>query len=96
MMQNSGLMNSLNTLGSLPMAYGIGLPILVTLRGSLDDKNMTQHPIGLATRGILDELRLDIFDLPRRQGLESTICSIAGMQSDVRRPYVLLVDGGEP
>lgn len=95
MMQNSGLVNSLNTLGSLAVAYGIGLPILVTLRGDRDDQNMTQRPIGLATRGIIGELGLDIFDLPRRQNLEPMICRIANMRSDAHRPYVLLVGGRE-
>ncbi|EYT65530.1 phosphonopyruvate decarboxylase [Curtobacterium flaccumfaciens UCD-AKU] len=52
MMQNSGFANALNTLGSLVIAYGLPLPMLVTLRGGPDDPNPTQQPVGQATPDI--------------------------------------------
>lgn len=56
--QNSGLANSLNTLGSLAIAYRVSLTVLVTMRGSPTDTNPTQIPIGFATRGFLNGLGL--------------------------------------
>jgi len=43
-MQASGLLNSLNSLGSLAVAYRLPLLLFVSMRGSLVDKNLTQAP----------------------------------------------------
>ncbi|MBD7957904.1 hypothetical protein H9651_09670 [Microbacterium sp. Sa4CUA7] len=56
MMQNSGFANSLNTLGSLLMAYSLRVPIVVTLRGGVSDENPAQMPFGRATKQICASL----------------------------------------
>lgn len=56
--QNSGLANSFNTIGSLALAYNIPLCLMVTLRGSADELNATQMPVGRATESMLDALSL--------------------------------------
>lgn len=49
MIQNSGLGNSLNALGSLAVAYRVPLVVLVSLRGDELDDNPVQAPMGRAT-----------------------------------------------
>lgn len=58
--QNSGLANSLNTLGSLVISYEAPIPILVTIRGLRGDPNPAQVPIGNATIPILSTLGCDL------------------------------------
>ncbi|OAG71904.1 hypothetical protein A0J51_02912 [Gluconobacter japonicus] len=50
LMQSSGLLNSLNCLGSLAVAYRIPLVCLISMRGGTSDHNLTQRPVGNATR----------------------------------------------
>jgi sulfopyruvate decarboxylase alpha subunit len=55
-MQNSGLGNSVNTLGSLNVASQIPVVLVISQRGDLGEFNPAQIPIGQATERILDAL----------------------------------------
>ncbi len=56
LMQNSGLGNSVNTLGSLNVASQIPLVLVISHRGDLGEFNPAQVPMGQATGPILDAL----------------------------------------
>lgn len=56
MMQSSGLMSALNTVGSLLVAYAIPLTMLVAMRGGPLEKNPTQIPAGRAVVAALTEI----------------------------------------
>ena len=49
MMQCSGLGNALNAIGSLCLPYGIGVPMILSMRGTLGEANPSQVPMGRAT-----------------------------------------------
>ena len=56
LMQNSGLGNSVNALGSLCGASQIPLVLVISHRGDLGEFNPAQVPMGQATEPILDAL----------------------------------------
>src|SRR5919199_2126473 len=56
MVQCSGLGNSLNAIGSLVIPYGLAFPVLVSMRGTLGERNAAQMPLGRATVGMLSAL----------------------------------------
>ena len=52
LMQNSGLGNALNAFGSFAIPYGIGVPLVLSMRGTLGEANPSQVPMGRATPDI--------------------------------------------
>ena len=56
LMQNSGLGNCVNTLGSLNVASQIPVVLVISHRGDLAEFNPAQVPMGQATERILDAL----------------------------------------
>jgi sulfopyruvate decarboxylase TPP-binding subunit len=73
LIQNTGLGNSLNALGSLAMAYRIPFPLVISLRGELGEFNPAQLVMGRAVRGCLDALGIQHFTLEREDEVEVTI-----------------------
>ena len=71
LMQNSGLGNSANALGSLCMASQIPMVLVISHRGDLGEFNPAQVPMGQATGPILDALGIR----------HITPCSIAEMEA---------------
>jgi sulfopyruvate decarboxylase alpha subunit len=49
LMQSSGLGNAINALGSLAVPYRLGIPLVVSMRGTLGEANPSQVPMGRAT-----------------------------------------------
>ena len=69
-MQCSGLGNALNAVGSLCLPYGLGVPMVISMRGTLGEGNPAQVPMGRATPALLAALAVQAFDLvdPARAG----------------------------
>jgi sulfopyruvate decarboxylase subunit alpha len=61
LMQCSGLGNALNALGSFAIPYAIGIPLVLSMRGTLGEENPSQVPMGRATAGLLDALGVQAF-----------------------------------
>lgn len=61
LMQCSGLGNALNALASFPIPYGIGIPLVLSMRGTLGERNPSQVPMGRATLGLLGSLAIQAF-----------------------------------
>ena len=80
LMQCSGLGNALNTLGSLVIPYGIGVPLVISMRGTLGERNPSQIPIGRATRALLESLGIPAYSIRTREQIPHTI---SGMLSNV-------------
>jgi sulfopyruvate decarboxylase alpha subunit len=78
--QSSGLGNSLNALASLAVPARLGLPLVISMRGSLGESNPSQVPIGQATSSILSAVGIQSFPLHAAgdaAGLASGICALA-------------------
>src|SRR4051812_17188624 len=54
LLQCSGLGNALNALGSLVVPYGYGFPAVLSMRGTLGERNPAQMPLGRTTTGMLE------------------------------------------
>ncbi len=63
LMQSSGLGNALNALGSLAVPYRLGLPLVISMRGSLGEANPSQIPLGRAAPHLLAALGIQAFSL---------------------------------
>lgn len=63
LMQSSGLGNSLNALGSLAVPYRLGLPLVVSMRGTLGEANPSQVPLGRSAAQLLSTLGIQAFSV---------------------------------
>lgn len=63
LVQCSGLGNSLNAIGSLVLPYGLGFPVVVSMRGTLGERNPAQMPLGRTTVAMLEALGIQPFPL---------------------------------
>jgi sulfopyruvate decarboxylase subunit alpha len=63
LMQSSGLGNALNALGSLAVPYRLGLPLVVSMRGTLGEANPSQVPLGRSAAELLRTLGIQAFSL---------------------------------
>jgi sulfopyruvate decarboxylase alpha subunit len=63
LMQCSGLGNALNAIGSLAEPYGLGFALIVSMRGTLGERNPAQVPLGRATAELLHALGIQSFSL---------------------------------
>ena len=61
LMQSSGLGNALNAIGSLAVPYRLGLPLVVSMRGTLGEANPSQVPLGRAASSLLGTLGIQSF-----------------------------------
>ena len=61
--QCSGLGNSLNAIGSLVIPYGLAFPVVLSMRGTLGERNPAQMPLGRSTVATLDALGVQSFPL---------------------------------
>jgi sulfopyruvate decarboxylase subunit alpha len=61
LMQCSGLGNALNALGSLAVPYAIGIPLVLSMRGTLGEENPAQVPMGRATVALLAALGIQSY-----------------------------------
>jgi sulfopyruvate decarboxylase subunit alpha len=59
--QCSGLGNALNALGSFAIPYAIGIPLVLSMRGTLGEENPAQVPMGRATTALLDSLGIPCY-----------------------------------
>ncbi len=63
LMQCSGLGNALNALGSLAVPYGLGFPIVLSMRGTLGERNPAQVELGRSAAPMLALLGIQSFSL---------------------------------
>ena len=63
LMQSSGLGNALNALGSLAVPYRLGLPLVVSMRGTLGEANPSQVPLGRSAVQLLAALGIQAFSV---------------------------------
>jgi len=61
--QCSGLGNALNAIGSLVIPYGLAFPVILSMRGTLGERNPAQMPLGRSTVATLDALGVQSFPL---------------------------------
>jgi sulfopyruvate decarboxylase alpha subunit len=90
LLQCSGLGNALNALGSLVVPGGLGMPLIVSMRGTLGETNPAQIPIGAATPALLASLGIQSFAVRRPEDAAAAITGVVAMASAGVTAAVLL------
>jgi sulfopyruvate decarboxylase TPP-binding subunit len=92
MIQSSGLGNSLNAIGSLVLPYGLGFPVIVSLRGTLGERNPAQMALGRTTVSMLDALGVQAFSLSDPQAVPAIVKGAAGVADGARALAPILLE----
>jgi sulfopyruvate decarboxylase TPP-binding subunit len=91
LMQCSGLGNSLNAIGSLVVPYGLGFPLILSMRGTLGERNPAQMALGRAAVPMLELLGVQAFRLRRPEDVGMLARGALGVADGARElaPIVL-------
>ena len=84
MVQSSGLGNSLNAIGSLVIPYGLGFPVIVSMRGTLGERNPSQMALGRTTVAMLDALGVQSFPLSDPDAVPAIVQGAIGVAEGAR------------
>jgi len=84
LVQCSGLGNSLNAIGSLVIPYGLGFPVVVSMRGTLGERNPAQMPLGRATVAMLEALGIQAFSLRSPAAVATIVTGAIGVAGGAR------------
>ncbi len=91
LLQSSGLGNSLNALGSLAIPYGLGFPIVVSMRGSLGERNPSQVPMGRATIGILGMLGIQCLPISAPGDIQAVVRGAVDLSQGARQVAAMIL-----
>jgi sulfopyruvate decarboxylase alpha subunit len=91
LIQNSGLGNCLNALGSLGVAYRVPLVVAVSLRGDAVDANPVQRPMGEATGQLVDALKCEHTTVTVAEGAGGLLRTLRERAERERRPQFLFL-----
>jgi sulfopyruvate decarboxylase subunit alpha len=84
LVQCSGLGNSLNAIGSLVIPYGLGFPVVVSMRGTLGERNPAQMPLGRTTVAMLEALGVQAFSLRSPEAAAAIVKGAIGVADGAR------------
>ena len=91
LMQSSGLGNSINALGGLPLPYQIPFLLFISPRGRLGEFNPSQVPMGRAVPKVLDALGIETVTLERQSELAEQLDQAARTCFSTSFPVALIV-----
>ena len=92
MIQCSGLGNSINAIGSLVIPYGLGFPVVISMRGALGERNPAQMPLGRATVAMLDALGVQSFPLRSPDAVQRIVRGALDVADGARVLAPILLD----
>lgn len=91
LMQNSGLGNAANILGSLAVPYQIPFLMLISQRGELGEFNTVQVGMGQALRSTLDGLDVPHFTMERDDEVAKIMDGAIKLAFSTDRPVAVIV-----
>ena len=92
LMQSSGLGNALNALASMAVPSRLGLPLVVSMRGTLGEANPSQVPIGRATPSLLSAVGIQSFSLRKTEETSQLATGICNLAYKARECAALLLE----
>ena len=92
LIQCSGLGNSLNAIGSLVIPYGLGFPVVISMRGTLGERNPAQMPLGRTTVTMLGALGVQSFPLCRADAVAPVVKGALAVADGARVLAPILLD----
>jgi len=90
-MQCSGLGNCLNAMGSFVIPYQLGLPLVISMRGTLGEGNPSQVPMGRATTSLLAALGIQAFGAHTDEDVCQLAPGVFRLALETRTPAALLL-----
>jgi sulfopyruvate decarboxylase subunit alpha len=90
--QCSGLGNAQNALGSLAIPYGLGFPIVISMRGTLGERNPSQVTLGRITRETLALLGIQSFSLRREDEVAPLVQGSMALARDARQVTAIILE----
>jgi sulfopyruvate decarboxylase alpha subunit len=92
LMQCSGLGNSLNALGSFAIPYRLGIPLVLSMRGTLGERNPSQVPLGRATVRLLDALGIQSFPLASEERARTVVDGVLELAFSTATPAAVILE----
>ncbi len=92
LMQCSGIGNALNALGSFAIPYGLGIPLVLSMRGTLGESNPSQVPMGRATLPLLHALGVQTFSLRERLDVKSIVGGVLALAYEGQASAAILLE----
>jgi sulfopyruvate decarboxylase subunit alpha len=92
LLQSSGVGNALNALGTLAVPYRLGLPMVISMRGTLGEKNPSQIPIGRATTALLAALGIQSFPLRQAADARTVLSGVLDLAFEAGETSALLLE----
>ena len=92
MIQCSGLGNSINAIGSLVIPYGLGFPVVISMRGTLGERNPSQMPLGRTTVAMLEALGVEPFPLRSPDAVAPIVKGALAVADGARALAPILLD----
>lgn len=92
LMQNSGLGNCINALGSLFQLYSLPLVMIMSHRGTEGEPIIGQVPMGKATPKVLEAMELKYFNPKNPNDAKKIISNSWEISVDEKAPVSLLLD----
>lgn len=92
LMQCSGLGNALNALGSLAVPYGLGFPLIVSMRGTLGERNPAQVELGRTATAMLALLGIQSFSLRDPADVAAVAEGAVALADDARRASAIVLE----
>jgi sulfopyruvate decarboxylase alpha subunit len=92
LMQSSGLGNAINVLGSLVVPYRLGIPLLISMRGTLGEANPSQIPMGRAVVPMLTALGIQGFSVRSAAAARQATDGVATLAYDAGECAALILE----
>ncbi|MEV1243966.1 thiamine pyrophosphate-binding protein [Nonomuraea sp. NPDC049750] len=92
LMQSSGVGNALNALSTLAVQYRLGLPMILSMRGTLGETNASQITIGKATTALLATIGIQSFGMKRRDEAPALVKGLLAMAWGAEETAAITLD----
>jgi sulfopyruvate decarboxylase alpha subunit len=90
--QCSGIGNSLNALGSLVLPYGLGFPLVLSMRGTLGERNPAQVPLGRTTVELLSLLAVPSYSIHCAADIAPVVDGVLALADGARQIAAIILE----
>lgn len=91
LMQNTGMVASLNAIGGYALPAGIAMLLVVNMRGDIGEFSPAQVPIGVSTEPTLRSLGIPYFSLESADKAQFIVSGAVKLAKAMHRPSVVLL-----
>ncbi|MQA88463.1 MAG: hypothetical protein GEV03_28575 [Streptosporangiales bacterium] len=92
LMQCSGVGNCLNAYGAFAIPYRIGIPVIMSMRGVLGERNPSQVPMGKAAVRLLETIGVQCISLRRHDQAGEFVRGVLDLAFGAQENAVLVVE----